>query len=340
MTTFWTQLEEHSGARLEGEHCYFDSPSTETNPAHQTVIAPLSHYGFLRVKGPDASKFLQGQTTADFRLVTPQSAQRGAYCTPKGRMVTSFLAASLLEHDHLLRMRLNIVESSKAALAKYAVFSKAELTDASTDIVAIGVAGPRAGELIAQIVGESPSALLASAVSGSAVAVQIDDAGERFELWLPASKAFEHWQALAINAAAIGSGDWEAMNINDAIAEVCAATAEEFIPQMLNYDAIGAVNFKKGCYTGQEVVARLHYRGTAKRRLYRASLQTGTVSEGDEVFAGAKPQAVGIVASTSSRNTVLVVLARDALNAEELRTASGAILGNILPPPYALKDEN
>lgn len=334
MTTFWTQLEDTSGARLQGEHCYFD----RTDHHGETVAAPLSHYGFLRVKGPDAHKFLQGQATADFRQVTTSSAQRGAYCTPKGRMITSFIAACPAEHDILLRMRRNIVDSSQAVLAKYAVFSKAELTNASEHMIAVGVAGKQAADAVKHLLGEAPATQFAVVSTDKGLAIQTDQNGQRFELWLPANKAFDHWQQLTAQTTVMNSTAWDDLSIADGVADVCAATAEELIPQMLNYDAIGAVNFKKGCYTGQEVVARLHYRGTAKRRLYRASVSSGQVSEGEEVFADDKAQAVGLIAARSDSAKVLVVLARDALDAERLHSTSGATITDVLPPPYELKE--
>ncbi len=338
MTSFWKQLEAQSTARYEGEHCYFDqSTGANTLAQAKTVIAPLSHYGFLSVKGADAHKFLQGQTTADFRRVSTAEAQRGAYCTPKGRMITSFLAASIVENDVLLRMRRNLVENSKVVLAKYAVFSKAELSDASSNYVVLGIAGDQAAALVSQHFGAAPAAYSAIVSATQGLAIQTDSHGHRFELWLHADQAFACWQQLTSQASEIGSNDWDELAIDDGIADVCAATSEQLIPQMLNYDATGAVNFKKGCYTGQEVVARLHYRGTAKRRLYRARVQSGAVAEGEEVFADDKTQASGLIACTAN-NKALIVLARDALTASKLQTASGAILGDILPPPYELKE--
>lgn len=339
MTIFWTELEACFGARIEGEHCYFDQrPDSEAQPTDQARIAPLSHYGFLRVRGPDANTFLQGQTTADFRHVSTSEAQLGAYCTPKGRMLTSFLAAGAAEHDVLLRMRRDLIDNSKAVLGKYAVFSKVELSDASNEFVAIGVAGPQAAALVKLALNDTPTAKNAVVASEQGLAIQVDARGQRYELWLPANQALDQWRKLSTQATAIGSKTWDALAIDDGIADVCAATADALIPQMLNYDAIGAINFKKGCYTGQEVVARLHYRGTAKRRLYRATVQSGQVVEGEDVFADDKPQAVGLIATASDSGKALVVLARDAVSANKLQTASGAVLGEILPPPYELKD--
>ena len=338
MTTFWTQLKETAGARLEGEHCHLTPATDERDSDTDTVVSPLPQYGFIRVKGPDANIFLQGQTTADFRRVTTHSAQPGAYCTPKGRMVSSFVAACPVEHEVLLRMRRDIVVSSQAVLAKYAVFSKAELTDASDQFIVLGLAGEQAPRLIEQIFGEKPAAHWASVTDGRALAVQTGQNEHTFELWLPESDAFAHWQALSAQATAVSSSTWNDMNIDSGIADVCAATADELIPQMLNFDATGVVNFKKGCYTGQEVVARLHYRGTAKRRLYRARVASGKTVEGDEVFAGDKTQSVGVIATAAPSGKVLVVLARDALESGDLRTASGAALTEVLPPPYTVKE--
>lgn len=309
--TIWTHLEEHFGARIDGPHCYFASTSNEAATAgDQVLLAPLSHYGFLQVSGPDAHSFLQGQTTADFRAVSTQAAQRGAYCTPKGRMLASFVAACPTENDILLRMRRDTIENCAAVLGKYAVFSKVKLNDVSREFVALGVAGDQASALIRQTLGRAPEGKNVVVTHENGLAVQLDSDARRYELWLSDDSAIDHWQGLASEARIISSSTWDALAIDAGIADVCAATSEELIPQMLNYDAIGAVNFKKGCYTGQEVVARLHYRGTAKRRLYRATVTAGHPQEGEQVFADDKPQAVGLIAASSIAGNALVVLAR------------------------------
>ncbi len=334
MTTFWTQLEALSGARLDGEHCYFDAETTS-----ELIAAPLRHYGFLQLQGPDAHTFLQGQTTADFRKVSVRQAQPGAYCTPKGRMVSSFVAACPAENTVLLRMRRDILENTKTVLSKYAVFSKVELRLADDDYIGIGLAGDGAAEVVERLFEERLTTQFATTVSPAGLAVQTDTEGKRFELWLEAQTALNQWQQLVKTVQAASSTHWDELAIEAGLADVCAATVESLIPQMLNYDATGAINFKKGCYTGQEVVARLHYRGTAKRRLYRAQASGKPVQEGDEIFASDKAQAVGVVATASPSGKALVVLARDAATDSSLHTGSGASLHSIEPPPYPIKDE-
>lgn len=330
MTTFWTQLE--ADANLG------DGNDNLASALEGALVSPLRQYGFVGVEGPDGHGFLQGQTTTDFRQVTGAQARAGAYCTPKGRMLTSFVAATPAEHRILLRMRRDIVANTLTVLGKYAVFSKVSLSDASNGWVALGLAGRQAGELLKSTLGAAPQAHFEVCEAGQGLALQTDTGGERFELWLPEEAAFDCWQRLVQQARPMSSAVWDELNIDAGIGEVCAATVEAFIPQMLNFDATGAVNFKKGCYTGQEVVARLHYRGSVKRRLYRARFDGGEAHPGDAVYAEESTQAIGNVAGATATGKALVVLSREAATATDLRLASGAHLTQIEPPPYEVKE--
>ncbi|MBB3045991.1 hypothetical protein FHR99_000227 [Litorivivens lipolytica] len=322
------------GARFEGEHCLFDTaPASESDT---NLLVPLTPYGFVEATGPDGQTFFQGQTTADFRQVSATQARPGSYCTPKGRMLASFSAARLDEDTLLLQMRKDLIEDTLTVLAKYAVFSKVKLSDASESYTGIGLVGPDAKALLSSVCETTPDGPLKTCALPGGIVVQCDEAGQRYELWLKPEQAAEVWQALSSKAQAVSSTHWDGLRIAAGDVPVVAATRDEFLPQFLNYDLTGAVNFKKGCYTGQEVVARLHFKGVPKRRLYLARLE-GPAKAGEEVLDGEKT--VGMVALSGPDQQVALVLATASADSANLQLKGGARVVEVTPPPYGFPAE-
>lgn len=294
----------------------------------------LNLHGFLSLVGPDSAKFLQGQTTCDLDKVDQNHATLGAYCTPKGRMISSFLVASPVENTIHLRMRRDICESTLAVLSKYIVFSKAEISDTSENLTAIGFYGTESAKWLQEIFGELPSQQYAAKTLDGKTLIQLDQAGEQFELWLNAESLSSVLDSCPITEAPLDP--WIETNIAAGIGEVCAATQEEFIPQMLNMDITGAVSFSKGCYTGQEVVARMHYRGKSKRRQYAASFnEEQTVFEGAEVRLEKDSQAVGHVVLATDK-AVLLVLTEEAAQQTQLLLGDKTVGLSFKTLPYSL----
>ena len=201
------------------------------------------NFGMLRLTGPDAIKFLQGYTTCDLAPVTAGGASVGAICNLKGRMVTSFRVA-MFETDLLLRMHRALVPKTIAFLSKYIVFSKAEMHDASEQWLVGGL---------------TTTNVQRDAVKPMDTGLEVGLGGDRAELWSRRPIQAEE-----------DSDAWHRLDIYAGLAWISPETAGEYLPQMFAYDALGAVDFEKGCYLGQEIVARAHFRGTIKRRIYRA----------------------------------------------------------------------
>lgn len=216
----------------------------------------LAQFGFLKVTGKDAISFIQGYTTCDLDALTGSSVQLGAICNLQGRMLTSFLV--IREGDDLiLRMHRSLVEDTMQFLNKYIVFSKAELQDISDELRCFGSPG----------------------VSDSDDPVSKNDSGISINL----GNRREIWQSLDIDDAVPADDEWQDLEIAAGIAWVNDSTSEQFLPQLFAYHLLGGIDFNKGCYLGQEIVARMQYRGELKRRLHRTSR---TVSEGDIVASG------------------------------------------------------
>jgi folate-binding protein YgfZ len=222
-----------------------------------------SHFGVIRASGEEAATFLQGQLSNDIRLVTPELAQYSTYSTPKGRMLANFLIWQAGDAYFLL-CRLDLLEPTLKRLKMYVMRSKVTLEAASTGIFGLNE------NTVAVLLSDAPLSLQQGNLSVSATALgALIHLGQGFALLATETATEPTWPS---TAQALDAQHWQWVHIAAGLPWISAATVEAFVPQMANMDALGAIHFKKGCYTGQEVVARLHYLGKSKRRLYRIGL--------------------------------------------------------------------
>ena len=300
------------------------------------MFCTLAHEGVLAVRGSDASKFLQGQLTCNLNYLDEHTASLGARCTQKGRMQSSFRI--LLQGDGcVLAMARGLLEAQLADLKKYAVFSKSKLTDESDAWVRFGV---QHGDGALTALGlQLPLETDAVVRHGALIAVRVSPA--RAELWAPAEQA-ENLAARLGEQLAQGSLDeWLLGQIRAGIGQVLEPTRELFIPQMLNLQAVGGVSFKKGCYTGQEIIARMQYLGKLKRRQYRLALAVADVpAPGSQIFSPTHGSAVGevvLAAACEQGCELLAVISADAVEDDNLHLLSleGPRL-TLLSLPYEL----
>lgn len=304
--------------------------------ADSAFFCTLSHEGVLAVRGVDAAKYLQGQLTCNLNYLSETRASLGARCTQKGRMQSSFRI--LLQGDGvLMAMASGLLEPQLADLKKYAVFSKSKLTDESAAWVRFGLEKGDAALLSLGL--ELPAETDSVVRNDPLIAVRVSP--DRAELWVPADQADAVKGKLS---ALLGEGDlnqWLLGQVRAGIGQVMAGTRELFIPQMLNLQAVGGVSFKKGCYTGQEIVARMQYLGKLKRRLYRLSLAGDQLPEpGIPLFSATHASSIGEVvmaAHTGHNVELLAVLQAEAAQSGDvhLGTLEGPAL-QLLDLPYEL----
>jgi len=304
--------------------------------ADSAFFCPLSHEGVLAVRGSDAAKFLQGQLTCNLNYLSDTQASLGARCTQKGRMQSSFRI--LLQGDGvLLAMASELLEPQLADLKKYAVFSKSKLTDESAAWVRFGLmnADPALTELGLELPAETDSVVR----NDTLIAIRVSPG--RAELWVPAEQGDAVRNQLAATLEQTDLNEWLLGQIRAGIGQVMPQTRELFIPQMLNLQAVGGVSFKKGCYTGQEIVARMQYLGKLKRRLYRLSLATSEMpAPGTPLFSPSHNSSIGeVVIAAKADQTVelLAVLQAEAADSEDVHL--GALEGphlQLLDLPYTL----
>jgi folate-binding protein YgfZ len=304
--------------------------------ADSAFFCMLSHEGVLAVRGSDAGKFLQGQLTCNIGYLNEHYSSLGARCTQKGRMQSSFRI--LLEGDGcLLAMARELIEPQLADLKKYAVFSKSKLTDESPAWVRFGLHDGDAALTDLGLELAPQSSVVARA--DGLVAVRVSPG--RAELWAPAERAEALRARLASQLREGALDEWLLGQVRAGIAQVLPETRESFIPQMLNLQAVGGVSFKKGCYTGQEIVARMQYLGKLKRRLYRlAAATTDRPAPGIPLFAPGHASAVGelaLAAPTATGIELLAVVQADAIEKADLRLGSpdGPAL-SLLELPYTI----
>ena len=255
--------------------------------------AVLEQESLLHIEGPDAQQFLQGQVTCDAREVNFENARPGIYCTPQGRTVCDFLLCQLGDQHLGMRMRSDLRLSSSAVFGKYIIFSKAELDAENDDWQIFGCWGDTVGNTLKEIFGDVPAGEHAAVSGNGFCVVQTDSDGARYECYIRRSQQPALIANLQATLQVATESAWQLMDIDAGIARIQSETSGEFVPQMLNFDLTGHISFSKGCYTGQEVVARLHYRGTPKRRLYRVALPTARLAQAGEPIYGSGDQSVG-----------------------------------------------
>lgn len=232
-----------------------------------TVLCDISHFGALKVSGEDAQTFLQNLFSSDVKAVSPAQAQLSSFSTAKGRMLATFLVWQS-GADYYLHLPRSLAAAMQKKLSMYVLRSKVKVLDASDELVCLGLAGKDANTLAKESFAAVPEAAMGKADSANASLIRLD--ANRFLIVTTPQHAPNLWKPLNCGARAAGAAVWDWLNIRAGIPVILPATQEQFVPQMANLELIGAVNFKKGCYPGQEIVARMQYLGRLKQRMYLA----------------------------------------------------------------------
>ncbi len=297
-----------------------------THPLHG--VAALPHLGVIRAHGEEAAKFLQGQLTQDFVLLDEQHARLAAFCSPKGRMLASFTCLRRGADEVLLICSRDILAPTLKRLSMFVLRAKVRLTDATADFSLHGLAGDAC-----------------PAIGAGTPWERIDDGALNLVALYPADgvrRALRIAQAGDAPAGVVLDTDiWLWGEVRSGIATLTAPIVEAFVPQMLNYESVGGVNFRKGCYPGQEVVARSQFRGTLKRRAFVAHAQA-ELAAGQEVFHEDDPaQPCGTVAQAARSPLggfdAIVSLQLSATEGGRLTAGdAGGPAMSLLPLPYLL----
>jgi folate-binding protein YgfZ len=285
----------------------------------QHHIYPISDLGILVVSGMDAAKLLQGQATCNVFEVTENQARIGAFCNPKGRAIATFLLAKQ-GGDYLLVLPLELLEPVKTRLQKYVLRSDVKFTDRSDELCLIGISDAEA----------AAAPLFAADHEHNAVSITMGGAPARQLLIAEAEQAIALWSDRIAGQGYVpcGSEDWRYLDLIAGIPWLTQATSEEYIPQMLNLDKLGGISFTKGCYTGQEIVARTHYLGKTKREMFLAEADTAAVPEPNAsvIDNNSEPETIvgKVLSAFGHRNKcmMLIVLQIPGSDSQDLRLST------------------
>lgn len=347
----WSDFLTESGAEvIEGRVEHFGHAAAELPAAllDGVICSDLSHQGLIAAQGSDAAQFLQGQLTCDVQRVSSDHSLLGAFCSPKGRALACFRLFRR-EDGIYLELPQELVEATLARLRKYVLRAKVSLVDASDQSVRFGVAGRAAEALLTDRLGAIPVTIndVIHTTGGDwpdMTIMRLPGIAPRFQLHGPLPVMQALWKALAGKVTLTGAEPWRLLNILAGIPTIYPETVEAFVPQMINLDALDGISFQKGCYTGQEVVARMHYLGKLKRRMYVARVDSVQPPRpGDALFspqADTSQSAGRIVDAAKHPDGGYALLAVALIECAErgvlqLGDAQGATL-NLEPLPYPL----
>jgi folate-binding protein YgfZ len=339
MHPVWREVLESSGARFDeaGLPVFPDRHGASPADCH---LFDLSHLGLLVVRGDDAAEFLQGQLTNDIRELSEHHAQWSGHCSQKGRMLANFLILRTAD-TYLLQLPAERIPDLLKRLRMFVLRSRVSIEDASDAMARIAIAGDCADAAIAALgwpVPEDENGI--EQVEGLTL-IRLPGPTPRIEIIGAPEALREPWAALAGQASLGDREGWALLDIRAGIPLVFTPTADAFVPQMANMHLIDGVSFHKGCYTGQEVVARMQYLGKLKRRMYVAEVASDRAPQpGDALFSpdSTSQQGSGSVVMASptapGHYALLAVVEIQAAESGEVRLGEQGPRLQLSPPPY------
>jgi folate-binding protein YgfZ len=300
-------------------------------------ITRLSNFALLRASGADAVSFLQSQLTNDIASLGENRACLAGYCTPKGRLLATMLAWKTGDAI-TIEVPQELQENLQKRLQLYVMRAKVKLEHISATQILFGVIGDATVKNLAPWFPELPHSPYELVANEHGVLIRLTDSHNlaRYQCVVTTEIA----DAVALAGNKLLESDWLLSEIHAGIPQVTSATLEKFVPQMLNYELIGGVNFKKGCYPGQEIVARTHYLGKQKRRTVLGRIDAVGITSGTEVFANADPeQPCGMIVNAEKNNAggtdCLIEIKTSFLSDAIVQLSTGEIV-HWLPMPYPL----
>jgi len=319
---------------------------------HGPVMTSLAHQALLKVSGEDAENFLQGQLSNDIKQVTDDKAQYAAYCDPKGNVLALFLIFKR-QDDFYLSFDASLADTIQKRLQMFVMRSKVTLTPVGDEMIRFGFAGQFADLDIQRRLDtklKKEMAVTSSKEPGleQTVIIKVPGPFHCYEIFAPVDQAIDCWTKLRLNGDVTNAYDWRLLNIAIGRAEVSAALSGQHLAQSFNLDKTDVINFKKGCYPGQEVIARTHYRGKAAKRMLRIHLDDVIeLAPGDTlelIDDNEKTYKLDVVLSNPDifEGTLCLVIGTLKsldLAQGDLKQVSSGGLAKIEPLPYLLVDD-
>jgi hypothetical protein len=277
------------------------SQSAQQCPPDATLLCDLPEHGLIRIAGDEARDFMQNQFCNDVKLVNDNFTQLNGYCTPKGRLLAFFRLFKQTQTGNTFYLSLprERITPVLKRLQMYVLMSRVELSDASDELITIGLAGPEADALLSELTDAAPVQTDTCVQWNGTTIIRIPGAEPRFLICGSVEQIHTLWSGLSKTAQPASESAWSLLDIDAGIPQVVDATTEAFVPQMLNMQSINALSFKKGCYPGQEIVARMHYLGKQKRSMFLAEVATELQPGERIVETGNEAQTAGEVVSAA-----------------------------------------
>jgi len=337
MNELWQAFLQKRSANIDelGQARFPDAPLTAP-----LALCDLSHLGLISVTGKDAVTFLQGQFTNDIRQVSATHSQMSSHCTPKGRMLANFRVFDL-DGTYYLQLPRSQLDMLLKRLRMYVLRAQVTLSDASDEFVTLGLSGERAPECLAPHFPALAGQVNQVARQGEQTLILLAGPTPRFMILGPSSGMTPLWDALAHRATIVNAAHWTLLDIRAGIPNLQPGTREAFVPQMANLQLLDGISFTKGCYTGQEIVARMQYLGKLKRRLYLGEVTTKHAPQpGDGVFSpiSDSAQTAGTIVESCAlgddRYEVSLVVEIAAFEDGRVALAGSGPLLKLREPPY------
>ncbi len=287
-------------------------PSISGSP-EKNLLVDLSHQGLSRVSGKDAAGFLQGQTTNDIEALAEGQSQLTALCSVQGKTLAILRILRWHECFYLGHFPRELTELIQKRLQPYILRADVLIEDCGDEYSCLGVSGPRAERILGlSLPGPLPTAPGEAVSRGTGVLMRMPGAAPRFTLWDQTPALMPRWKMLAEHLQLAGGHRWRLLDILGGLPAPGIETTDRFVPQMLNLDALDAISFNKGCYTGQEIVARAQHRGTVKRRTYLAEIKSTRLPAPGESLYSSDGNSIGQVLNAeregAERNLMLAVI--------------------------------
>jgi len=257
------------------------------------TLCDLSHLGLIAVYGEQAAEFLQNMLSNDILQIDEQHNQLNSLCTQKGRMLSNFRVFKRGD-TYYIRIPQALLESTLKRLQMFVLMSKVTLEDASNALVRFGYSGPDAAKELSTFLDDIPSEVdEVTQISGVTI-IRVPGTLPRYEVYGELETMKNLWNHLNVRSAPVGHDAWALLDILAGIPTIYETTSEAFVPQMTNMQLVNGVSFKKGCYPGQEIVARMQYLGKLKRRMYLLDIEGSDIpAPGDEISSRDETQPVG-----------------------------------------------
>ncbi|MCK4674886.1 MAG: folate-binding protein YgfZ [Gammaproteobacteria bacterium] len=347
MNNNWKNHLLQSGAKQDNNTLFtFNEGFSDTQLANNNdIICDLSHFSSVVVAGEDATEFIQGQFTNDVTKVDENNSQISGFCNNKGRMIANFRLFQN-QQNYFISIRNNLVKDSISHLQNYILRAQVAIQDISEQLIHLGISGKKADSLLSPFFKKLNTAVDSVSHNDNYIAIRVAGDIPRYEIFCSFEHAKTLWESVGKKANVVNSACWNHLNIKSGLAFIDSSTSEEFVPQMVNMDLINGLSFEKGCYTGQEIVARTHYLGKQKRRTYRiriiseikpkAGEQLATESSTENQYTGTLVT-VHPVAENEYEALAVIQIKSAEEGKLKLKEADSEI--QLLDLPYSLKEE-